>query len=158
RGQFVVDPAGGDQRRDDLVPRPVAAELRRPPVVEQLPPEVVRAGRRVVGERVAPVAAPVDGVRLGFQKPINHLRPLVRGRVGGKPTQRLGVGEFAGQVERGAAEEGGVVGDRGQRGAGGRAPGQRRIDLRGRRRGRGRVGGGQRRRECDGDQQGQACA
>ena len=47
RREFVVDAAGRDECADDLVPRPVAAKLRGPPVVEELPAEVVGAGGRV---------------------------------------------------------------------------------------------------------------
>src|SRR5262249_57105435 len=97
-----------------------------PPVVEGFPAEVVGGGRRVVGQRVAPVAAPVDRVGIGLQQLIDRPGPLVGGGIGGEAEQRLGLGQLAGQVERGAAQEGLIVGSRRQPGAGRQCAQQRR--------------------------------
>src|SRR5262249_5064539 len=84
------------------------------PRVEQLPAQVVGAGRRVVGEDVAPVTAPVDGVVLGGQQPVDEPGPLVGVGVRGEGPLLLGSRQLAGEVEADAAQEGGVIGRRGQ--------------------------------------------
>ena len=65
RGAFVVDAGRGNESRDDLAPGPILADLLHQPIVEQIPAEIVGAGRSVVGERVSPIATPVDGVGFG---------------------------------------------------------------------------------------------
>ena len=113
--------AGRDQLADEAVDRLVLAERRRQPVVHR--PHALLAERGAVGaDQVGPFESPVGGVGVVVD---------VLGRVAGQaeqavdqPVALVGVGgveegrgllerrQRAGDVEEGAAQEGGVVAQR----------------------------------------------
>src|SRR5439155_19405082 len=91
--------------------------------------EIVGARRRVIGEGVAPVAAPVDGVGFRVEKLVDFSAALVGIRIGDERLGFLGSGQFAGQIETHPAQESGIVGGGGQGGVLVERFGERRVNA-----------------------------
>src|SRR5262249_1817111 len=81
---LVVDAGSRHQGGDNLAPRPALAHLVDHPAIEQFPAQVVAAGRSVIGEHIAPVAAPVDRKIITSKKSLDQLVALARSAVGKK--------------------------------------------------------------------------
>ena len=110
-GRLIEGTAGGrDQFADELVVGPVlldclaqpAAESQHALVAHELP---------VAAQQVAPLECPVVDVRVARDHLVDQAAPfLLGGRVVGEECAHpFGARDLSGEVERGAAEEGGVV-------------------------------------------------
>ena len=103
--------AGDDQLVHQLVVRPVVLDRLAQPAAEG-EHALVAHELPVAAQEVAPLERPVVDVRIAVDEFVDQAVPLLLGRrvVGEEGAHRLGGRDPAGEIERHAAQEGGVVG------------------------------------------------